>query len=71
MADSTDEDQLDGCCDVCGSIWHATADHPKVQRTAVAGLLGVPGDPEEDDFPDGYDPYHADRLIGRDVPDAQ
>lgn len=57
------EDQLDGCCDVCGSIWHATADHPPPRATA---LLGVP-ELLEQDFPKGYDPSRADRLIGRHV----
>lgn len=71
MVEPIDEDQLDACCDVCGSIWHATENHIEVKQAGIVGLLGVPGEPEEDEFPPGYDPYHADRLIGRDVPNAQ
>ena len=70
MADPIDEDQLDACCSVCGSKWHATENHEQVQEKAVASLVGVPGEPE-DEFPPGYDPFHADRLIGRDPSGAQ
>ncbi len=68
MADPIDEDQLDACCDVCGSKWHATLDHSEVQTKATTALVGVPGEAE---FPLGYDPSHADRLIGRDPRAAQ
>ena len=57
----TDDDFLDACCDVCASSFHASADHPVSSTTARGPEGGV-----ERDFPPGYDPAEADRLIGRD-----
>lgn len=51
---SDTEETRDACCDVCGSIWHDTDDHPFAESDAT-----------EFRFPPGYDPAEADRLIGR------
>lgn len=58
-----EEDQRDACCGVCGSIWHLTTEHPPT-LAGVAPIGGVGA--AVDDFPPGYDPAEADRLIGRD-----
>lgn len=54
-----DEENLDACCGICGSIWHPTDGHP-------GSLLGYAAEDEPPfRFPPGYDPAEADRLIGR------
>ena len=62
------EDASDACCAECGGLFHRTEEHgPTPGRTALAALsASMAGG-----FPPGYDPAEADRLIGRDVPDAQ
>lgn len=59
-----EEDQRDACCGVCSSMFHSTAEHP-ADLAGVASLMGAPV-VAGDDFPPGYDPAEADRLIGRD-----
>ena len=56
-----EEEARDGCCEQCGSLFHTTDGHGRLS----AGFGPVP------EFPPGYDPAEADRLIGRDVPDPQ
>jgi hypothetical protein len=63
-----EEDARDACCAECGSLFHRTGEHA---TPAPLEGLGVMGDTSADEFPPGYDPAEADRLIGRDVPDAQ
>lgn len=58
-----EEEQRDACCGECSSMFHSTADHPPT-LAGVASLMGAPAG--DDDFPPGYDPAEADRLIGRD-----
>lgn len=56
-----EEDALDACCRVCGSLWHPTADHPG----AEGGVTGAAFDEPRNGWPKNYDPGEADRLIGR------
>lgn len=56
-----EEEKRDACCPACGSLWHSAAGHPVAAATeALVGLVAAP------EFPVGYDPAEADRLIGRD-----
>lgn len=55
-----EEESRDACCSRCGSMFHSTENHPV--EAGVRGLMG----PATPDFPLGYDPGEADRLIGRD-----
>jgi hypothetical protein len=59
------EETVDACCARCGSLWHPTDQHP--QANAVMGLVGMDA---AEEFPPGYDPAEADRLIGRDPDEA-
>jgi hypothetical protein len=54
-----EEEARDACCEQCGSLFHTTDGHGR--RTAAIGG-------EVSEFPPGYDPGEADRLIGRDAP---
>lgn len=56
-----EEDALDACCRICGSIWHPTADHPGSEGGVTAAAFDDP----MNGWPEGYDPAEADRLIGR------
>lgn len=62
-----EEDARDAHCGVCGSLFHSTEAH--VESTGFSDrrgeALSVP------EFPPGYDPGEADRLIGRDPHAAQ
>lgn len=58
------EDATDACCGVCGGLFHRTAEHAEGPLRGVAALTG--GDVPAEEFPPGYDPGEADRLIGRD-----
>jgi len=60
-----EEEARDACCGVCSSMFHSTSDHPPT-LAGVASFAAVGAVTEE--FPPGYDPAEADRLIGRDVP---
>lgn len=55
-----EEEAADACCASCGSLFHTTDGHPAPPGASLAGLVAPP--PE---FPPGYDPAEADRLIGR------
>ncbi len=55
-----EEDRREPHCDSCGSLFHATADH---DGTHV--LAALRGEASQDEWPIGYDPAEADRLIGR------
>lgn len=58
-----EEDNRDACCGVCSSVWHPTENHDRDTVRVVAGMDGPIG--VRDEFPPGYDPGEADRLIGR------
>jgi hypothetical protein len=62
-----EEESRDACCGRCSSLFHSTSDHPDRPNGALTSArIGT-----DDDFPPGYDPGDADRLIGRDVRAAQ
>ena len=58
-----EEEGRDAHCETCGSLFHGTVDHSAIP-TARAWDRGMRV--YQDDFPPGYDPAEADRLIGRD-----
>ena len=61
-----EEDAKDACCPTCGSLFHRASEH--IGSAAKVAFLGPAAE-----FPPGYDPAEADRLIGRnpDGPTAQ
>lgn len=52
-----EEENRSGCCDTCGSMFHATADHADSAAFESAA--------RSSEFPLGYDPGEFDRLTGR------
>lgn len=60
--DPPEEDQADPHCGVpgCGSLFHPTELHGSLNRRDE-----VDGRELADEWPPGYDPAEADRLIGR------
>lgn len=54
-----EENEVDACCPTCGSLFHSAEFHT-VERSGGARAAAMAGE-----FPPGYDPAEADRLIGR------
>ncbi len=63
-----EEEGRDACCDVCGGLFHAPADHPETAQVNLddgitIGAFGIPMRTKGVPY---YDYGEADRLIGRD-----
>ena len=53
------EESKDACCPQCGSLFHTESHH---SRRGIAATADV-----GDEFPPGYDPAEADKLLGREL----